>query len=396
MEHLRNKFLRLLGSVGSSPRRYLYDQINWDERFIIITGQRGVGKTTLVLQHIKSYQADLEDVLYVSLDDIYFSAHSLTELVEEFVMNGGRYLFIDEAHRYPGWTQEIKNIYDFYRDLQIIVTGSSALSFFISSADLGRRAAVYHLPELSFREYLYFSGYSLFEPLELQDILKDHEKIALEINTKIKSVKLFREYIRYGAFPFFLEGREKYTDKVEWMIHTVIDNDIPAIENIGYESRLKIKKFLLMMATSVPFRVNISELSRKLATSRDVFTHHLNLLSRAGIITLLTTEGTGHVLVRKPDKIYFSNPNLLFSLNEQADTGTMRETFFLNQMKNRYRVTYPRSGDFLIDNKYLFEVGGKNKTLKQVKDHPGAFLAVDDVEYGHKKSIPLWLFGFLY
>jgi len=396
MENLRAKFLRLLTTVQVSPKRFLYDRINWKNRLIIIKGQRGTGKTTLILQYIKTALKDLEDTLYVSLDDIYFSGNTLSALTEEFITDGGRYLFIDEAHRYKGWSQELKNIYDFYPSLRIVVTGSSALSFSMAGSDLGRRAPVYHLPELSFREYLYFTKKLSFEPLRLEEILSNHEPVATKINARIKSVKHFREYLRYGAYPFILEGRENYADKVLSVIHTVIDSDIPAIENITYESRLKMKKLLLMISTSSPFKVNISELSRKLETSRDMLAKYLNLMYQADILRLLGTGGRGYTVVRKPDKIYLSNPNILYAIHEAADRGTIRETFFLNHLSGNHFVTYPKTGDFLIDNKYLFEIGGKSKNSYQIKEISDAFLAVDGIEYGYKNKIPLWLFGFLY
>lgn len=396
MRNLRIKYLRLLNSIKLKPKRFLYDNIDWQERLIIIKGQRGTGKTTLLLQYIKSNIKDLDESLYVSLDDIYFSGNNLSDMVEEFVTGGGKYLFIDEVHRYKSWSLELKNIYDFYPDLKIVITGSSALSFFIHSADLGRRASIYDLPELSFREYLYFVEGVLFEAISLNDILNKHENIAVSINSKIKSIKLFREYLRMGAYPFVISNRTKYPEKIEAIINTVIDNDISAIENISYESRVKMKKFLLMMATSSPFKINISELSRKMDTSRDIFTKHLNLLSQAGIIKLLTVDGIGYQIIHKPDKIYFSNSNLMYAINERPDIGTVRETFFLNQLSILHKVNYSKSTDFMIDEKYLFEIGGRNKTNKQIKNMPEAYLAVDDTEYGYKNKIPLWLFGFLY
>ncbi len=396
MEKLRAKYLRLLKTIETKKKRFLFDQINWNDRFIIIKGQRGTGKTTLLLQFIKSAFRNLRETLYISMDDIYFAGNTLSELTEEFVMDGGRYLFIDEIHRYKGWSQELKNIYDFYPELYLAVTGSSALAFYINRADLGRRASVYDLPELSFREYLNFTNKTAFEAFGLEDILKNHENMAVEINSKIKSVKLFREYLRTGAYPFILEGKDKYFDKVESMINTVIDSDIPSLENISFESRIKLKKLLLTMATSSPFKVNISELSRKLETTRDVLTKYLNLLNVAGIIKFLSTDGIGHTLIRKPDKIYFNNTNLMYAIHDNIDIGTVRETFFLNQLSVNNKVSYPRAGDFRINNKYTFEIGGKDKTSKQIKDIKDAFLATDNVEYGFKNKIPLWLFGFLY
>ncbi len=396
MERLNTKYLRLLSSVQSKQKRFLFDQINWDDRFVIIKGQRGTGKTTLILQHIISTFKDLSETLYVSMNDIYFSNNTLSELAEAFVMNGGRFLFIDEIHRYKGWSEELKNIYDFYPELHLIVTGSSALAFYINKADLGRRASIYDLPELSFREYLNLAHKMTFKAFNLGEILKNHENIAVEINSKIKSVKLFREYLQTGAYPFILEGKDKYLDKLEAILETVIESDIPAIDNINFESRVKLKKLLLMMASSSPFKVNISELSRKIQTSRDVLTKYLELLNKAGILKFLSSEGIGNTLIRKPDKIYFSNSNLIYAIQEKINTGTIRETFFLNQLSVKNNVSYPKTGDFLISNKYTFEIGGKGKTSKQIKDIKNAFLALDDIEYGFKNKIPLWLFGFLY
>ncbi len=396
MEKLKVKYFRLLNSVQVSSKRFLFDKINWQNRLIIIKGQRGTGKTTLLLQYIKTTFTDYSETLYVSLNDIYFSANTLSDMVEKFVMDGGRFLFLDEVHRYKGWSEELKNIYDFYPDLQMIVTGSSALAFYINQADLGRRASVYDLPELSFREYLNLAYKTNFSAFQLSDILNHHEPLSMDINAKIKSVKLFREYLYSGAYPFVLEGVDKYFDKLEAVINTVIDSDIPAIENITFESRIKLKKLLLMMASATPFKVNISELSRKLQTTRDVLVKYLTLLNKAGVIKFLTTEGIGHTLLRKPDKIYFSNSNLVYVFQDNAGRGTIRETFFLNQLSVGYRIAYPKTGDFLVNGKFIFEVGGKSKTLDQIKSVDNAYLALDDMEYGFKNKIPLWLFGFLY
>ncbi len=396
MERLRTKYLRLLATVDTRKKRFLFNKINWSDRLIIIKGQRGTGKTTLLLQYIKTTFKDTTETLYISLNDIYFSNNSLSGLAEEFVTDGGRFLFIDEVHRYKNWSEELKNIYDFYPELHLIVTGSSALAFYINKADLGRRASVYELPELSFREYLNFAYDTAFEVFDFEDILKNHEKFALEINAQIKSVKLFREYLQSGAYPFFLEGVEKYPEKLEAVMDTVIESDIPALENISFESRIKLKKLLLLMASTSPFKLNISELSRKIQTSRDMLTKYLELLNKAGVIKFLSTEGIGYTLIRKPDKIYFSNSNLIHAIHNPVNTGTVRETFFLNQLSVHHNVAYPKTGDFFVDKKYTFEVGGKGKSSNQIKLLKNAFLAIDETAYGYKNKIPLWLFGFLY
>ena len=325
MKTLRNKYLRLLSATQEKPKRFLFEQIDWNERLIIIKGQRGTGKTTLLLQHIKQrHSNNLDETLYISMDDIYFAAHNLSDFVEEFVIDGGRYLYIDEIHRYKNWSVEIKNIYDFYPDLNLIITGSSALSFYISSADLGRRAALYNLPELSFREYLNFTLNTGFPSYSLNEIIKKSETISVNINKEVKSLKEFRNYLKFGAYPFILNGKDRYFDKLEASINTVIDSDIPAIENISYDSRVKLRKLLYMMSGTLPFKINMSELSRKLETTRDMLSKYLELLNKAGIIKFLTTEGIGYTLIRKPDKIYFSNSNLIYALTANAETGTLR------------------------------------------------------------------------
>jgi len=396
MERLREKYLRLLSSVDLPKKRFLFERINFSDRLIVIKGQQGTGKTTLILQYIKSKFSDIEKILYVSLDDIYFASNTLSDLVDEFVKDGGKYLFIDEVHRYKNWAQEIKNIFDFYPDLYLVITGSSVLDFYINMADLGRRATVYTLPEMSFREYLNINYDFEFQPVKFENIINSAEKLSIEIYGKLKSLKLYREYLKKGAYPFVSINPDSYYDKLEALINTVIDSDIPAIENISYESRHKLKKLMVMLSATLPFKVNISELARKLETTRDVLYKYLYLLSQIGIIRFLSTEGVGHTIFRKPEKIYLSNSNLIYALSNTVNQGTVRETFFLNQVSYVKKVNYSKTADFLIDDKYTFEVGGKNKTQKQIAGTQNSYLALDDIEYGHKNKIPLWLFGFLY
>ncbi len=396
MDKLRQKYLRLLNSVDYTYKRFLYAEIDWEDRFIVIKGQRGTGKTTLILQYIKSNFTNFEQTLYVSLDDIFFAGNTISDVADEFVKYDGKYLFIDEVHRYKNWAQEIKNIYDFNPELNLVVTGSSALDFYINIADLGRRASVYTLPELSLREYLNLVYSKNFQKYDIEDIINNHEQISLKINSEIKSLKMFRQYLIKGAYPFAIENENKFYEKLEAVIDTVIDSDIPSVENITYESRIKLKKLLTLLAGSSPFKVNISELSRKLETSRDVLIKYLHLLNKSGIIIFLSTDGIGHTIIRKPDKIYLSNPNLIYAISYNTNIGTLRETFFLSQVSYFKDIKYPASGDFLVDGKYTFEIGGKNKTQKQISGIKNSFLALDDIEYGHKNKIPLWLFGFLY
>lgn len=396
MEALRNKYLRLLNATQFGFKRYLYHQINWDDRLIVIKGQRGVGKTTLLLQYLKSEVQNHSEALYITLDDIYFTNTSLSELAEDFVLNGGKHLFVDEVHRYPNWSTEIKNIYDFYPDLKVVATGSSAIAIHEGEADLSRRASVYHLQTLSLREYIALTQGVDLNPVDFQDVIQNHEKIAADLNQKIKPILVFNAFLRNGSYPFAKQEDPLFYDKLKTIVNLIIDNDITAVENITYESRIKIKKLLYLISTSVPFKPNIAELSKKVGTSRDVLLKHLHLLSQSGIINLLTQSGVGNSIMQKPDKIYINNPSLMYALDERVNKGTLRETFFMNQVSVTNQVSYPKVGDFLVDNTYLIEVGGKNKTHKQIEGINNAFVVQDDIEYGFKTKIPLWLFGFLY
>lgn len=396
MDSLKTKYLRLLSTFDYSFKRYLYHQINWDDRLIVIKGQRGVGKTTMLLQRIKEQHYQSTEAIYLSLDDMYFSNHRLTDVVEEFVLNGGKALFLDEVHRYPDWSIEIKNIYDFYPDLTIVATGSSAIAIREAEADLSRRASVYHLHTLSMREYLALSKGFWIDPIPLKELLHQHEQIAMEMNGVIKPIPLFQEFLQIGSYPFSHPEDILFHDKLTSMIHLVIDHDIPAIENISYETRLKIKKLLQLLSTSVPYKPNITELSQKVGTSRDILLKYLHLCSQAGILRLLTQSETGNSILQKPEKIYMQNPNLMIALDNRAEIGNLRETFFLNQVSVKYSAHYPKSGDFFVDNTYTFEIGGTQKNRKQIQDIPNAFTALDNLEYGHHTKIPLWMFGFLY
>lgn len=374
----------------------MYQQINWNDQLIIIKGQRGVGKTTLLLQYIVSEIENLTEALYISLDDIYFSNNSLSDTVEEFVQNGGKYLFIDEIHRYINWSVELKNIYDFYPELKVVATGSSAIAIHEGEADLSRRASVYQLNTLSLREYVLLFHNIELPVLSINEIIQNHQQISIDFNRKIKPLKLFNEFLEIGSYPFARLNDAIYYDKLRSIVNLIIDNDISSVENITYETRIKLKKLLYLIATAVPFKPNITELSNKVATSRDVLLRHMYLLARSGLINLLSHEGTGASILQKPDKIYINNPTLMYALDERVNRGTLRETFFMNQLSAVHTVTYPKSGDFLVNNQYLFEIGGKNKTNKQIAGINQAYTALDDIEHGLGTKIPLWLFGFLY
>lgn len=378
--------------------RYLYNEIEWEDRLIGITGARGTGKTTLMLQYLKNNYNNSDKALYVSLDNYYFLRNTLLDLAEDFYINGGRYLFIDEVHKYSNWSIEIKNIYDTFTDLKIIFSGSSALQLHKTGADLSRRAGIYHLHELSFREYINLSQKTDFNAVSLPVLLKNHNIITNKVNNKIKIIPLFKKYTEQGVYPFFMEIKGQFYDRLLNTLNTILENDLMAIEKINYQTTQKLKKIISLIADSVPFKVNISELSRKTELSRDFLLRLLNALDRADVISNIRQKGvpTGHLT--KPDKIYLNNTALLYALSTKQiiSKGILRETFFMNQLILKHQINTAKQGDFLIDGKYIFEIGGKNKTQKQITGIKNSYIAADDIEYGYKNKIPLWLFGFLY
>jgi len=395
MEKLTDKSERILRSVSLSFSRYLLDDIDWNERLIAIRGARGTGKTTLLLQHIKKNK--IKNALYVSLDDLYFTNHTLTELADYFVLMGGRYLCLDEVHKYPGWSKEIKNLYDSYPDLFIVFSSSSALQIDKGEADLSRRAVKYTLHELSFREYLCMVNKTEFDVFTLNEIIQNHKKIASDISRKIVPVKLFHEYLQFGCYPFIQEGKNNYLNKIRWSVGHTVETDLPAIEKITYETVVKLKRLLMVVSDSVPFKPNITDLSQKIGTSRDQLLKYLWLLNNAGLFQLLkqNTLPTGYLT--KPEKIYLNNTSLFYALCDKTpEIGALRETFFMNQVSNRHVLQYSGKADFFVERKYLFEVGGANKTNKQIKNIKNSFVVSDNIETGYANHIPLWLFGFLY
>lgn len=378
--------------------RYLYNRIEWTDRLIGITGARGTGKTTLMLQYLKNNFSEKNDALYVSLDDYYFTTHRLFDLAEEFYLSNGKIIFIDEVHRYPGWATEIKNIYDTFPGIRIVFSGSSALQLHKAEADLSRRVALYHLHELSFREYLILKTGEKYTPLSLEEILNNHHKIAPEIINDIRILPHFREYCKTGVYPFFLEAKGLFYERMKNTVNVIIENDLVAVEKLNYQTVYKLKKLIALLSDSVPFMINVSELSRKTELSRDLILLMFKALDRANLIYPISQKcvPTGHFT--KPDKIYLNNTALLYALssNPQTEAGTTRETFFVNQLSLDHKLNSLKKGDFIVDDKYTFEIGGKNKTKKQIAGIRNAYVAADDIEYGYNETIPLWLFGLIY
>ena len=387
---------RRLAVVDMGFVRFLHDKINWSSRLIGIRGSRGTGKTTLLLQHIKRTFESVDDALWVSLDNLWFKTHTLSDLVEFLYSRGLRYLFVDEVHKYPDWTIVLKNIYDSYPDLNIVYTGSSMLEIDHSKSDLSRRQSLYTLPVMSFREFLSLSMALEVPALSLDDLLRDHVSLAMDLTPRVTILQLFDDYLRRGCYPFFLEAGEEYLLRLAAVATLVIESDMPAVESVSYATIEKTKKLLAIIAQSVPMVPNVSRLVASLESTRDSCLRMLQALERAQIISTLTKTPKSYKRLTSPDKIYLGNTNLMAALGTKVDLGNRRETFFNNQLQVIGNVTMPVKGDFLIDGKYLFEVGGSGKTFDQIKDEPNSFLAVDDVEIGSGSRIPLWMFGLLY
>ena len=362
-----------------------------------IRGFRGIGKTTMLLQYCKEHYGMADEALYLSLDNIYFSANKLLDFVDDFVAVGGKHLFLDEVHKYPDWAMELKNIYDKHPDIKITFTASSLLNIINSQADLSRRALVFDMQGLSFREYLNFVLNSSFDTIDLDTLLQNHIDIGFEICNKIKPLKYFKDYLTTGYYPFFKEDLLFYHKRIGAIINMIIDVEFPLLKNVAVSKLNKIKQLLFIIAQSTPFKPNISKLARKIGITRNTLLEYINYLAETNIINRLYMEAQGISLLQKPDKLYLDNTNLAYALTfDKTDMGNIRETFFLNQLKQGHTITYPKKGDFLVDNKFLFEVGGKNKSTKQILNIDKAFIAADNMEIGYKNKIPLWLFGFLY
>ncbi len=396
IQPLLNAFHRKLTAIDLRFKRYLYCRINWDVRLIGIKGARGVGKTTLLLQHIKETFPDLEKVLYVSLDNLWFENHKLEELVEFLYTHGVAHIYFDEVHRYKNWPALLKHFYDSYPDLNIVYTGSAMLAIDNSVADLSRRQSLYTLSGLSFREYLEYEGIASLPPVEMGQLLADHTKYALDVVSRTKVLKHFNQYLQRGCYPYYREAGDDFLMRVAEVARLVIDSDIPAVEDVTYTTVQKIKKLLMVIAESVPLEPNINKLSAQLESTRDQTLKMLYLLERAGLLWLLTDKPKDYKHLTGPKKIYLNNTNLMYALSTEVSKGTMRETFFANQVGAVSSLTMPKQGDFAADGKYLFEVGGSGKTFDQIADIPNSYLAVDDTETGSGNRIPLWLFGCLY
>ncbi len=395
MEHLIALFNKKLANTSLVFKRYIYDEINWNNQLIVIKGGKGVGKTTLILQHIKEAFDDYTKALYVSLDHIWFSNHSLLELTERFCAYGGTHLFLDEVHKYENWQTEVKNIYDFYPELHIVATGSSMLRLEGAvKGDLSRRARQYDMQGMSFREFLEFEKQIKFPKKTLDEILKDHSYLSAQLTAGIKILPHFKDYLQHGYYPFYKISHDGFIERLQSVVDSVIEVDIPAVSNIEYSTVRKMKRLVQLMASSSPYTPNITTLCKQLESSRNNVLKMLDMADKADIMRqLFTSEGFGSMV--KPSKVLFNNSNLAYAFSG-TNIGTVRESFFASQLSVAHELTMPDAGDFCVDNRYIFEIGGRKKGFSQIKDMPGSYVAADDMEIGGGNKIPLWLFGLLY
>lgn len=389
MEKLFEYSNRLINETDTKFLRYMHNEINWNNRMIGLIGPRGVGKTTLVLQYIKQHLNPIE-TLYITAEDFYFVDNRIIDLVDTFVKFGGKYLFIDEIHKYKDWAKELKLIYDYHKDLNVVFTGSSVLDIKKGASDLSRRAVIYNMQGLSFREYLKLFHDISSRTYSLEDIIQH----KVDIPELEQPLPLFTDYLKEGYYPFALE--DDYDIKLSQVINQTLENDIPIYAEMNVATGRKLKQLLSIISKSVPFKPNMSKIAEMSSISRNNVADYCLYIEEAGMIAQLRDSTGGIRGLGKVDKIYLDNTNLIYNLaNDMSNIGNIRETFFLNQMRVKYDVIASPIADFKI-NDIIFEVGGKNKAQKQIKDTNNGYVVKDDIESGFLNVIPLWQFGLTY
>ncbi|MFN0213316.1 MAG: ATP-binding protein [Saprospiraceae bacterium] len=397
MENLLAKSAALVQRTPENFYRYLFAQVRWDNRLVGIKGARGTGKTTLILQRLKSMQALPTQAAYFSLDDLYFTQNHFSKTVERFYQEGGKTVFLDEVHKYPGWAIEVKNLYDFYPGLNIVFTGSSIVDLVKEEGDLSRRVLMYELQGLSFREFLDLEGAAKIPIFSLERLINRSDDFAAAFPADFRPLEWFKEYLSRGYYPFSREDREGFHQRLQQMVRTVVEYDMATLKGFDPRNARKLLQLLYILSANVPYNPNLTQLAQKADIHRNSVLNYLIYLEQARLIRLISPEGRGLSLLQKPEKIYLNNPNLAFALaGEGNNPGTLRETFFASQVGALHRLTAPPKGDFKVDERWLFEIGGVNKTHHQIADLPESFVVRDGLEFPVGKSLPLWMFGCLY
>ena len=396
MDELYQEFQERLLNVSTTFRRSFMDKIDWNERLNMIVGARGVGKSTLMLQRIKEAHENMEEVLYVSMDYLFASHYTLLDIAKYHYEKGGRYLYIDEIHKYENWSQELKNINDKYQKLKVVASGSSILEIMKGKADLSRRAVDYEMPGLSFREYINIETECNFSTVTIEDIVTNHREIATEILKDIQPGKYFTEYLKKGYYPFYLEGKNQYSKKLNNVLNITLEVDLTQQLNVEVSKINQLKKLVYILTTQAPFTPNISKIAASIGLDRGTLTKYLNYLEKASIVKMLWNKGRSYSILEKPDKLFLHNTNLFYLANREVNIGTLRESFFVNQVSYEHSINLPQKGDFFVDDTYTFEIGGPKKSYKQIADVPDSYIVSDNLSVGTSNRIPVWLFGFLY
>ena len=399
MDKLVALFKRRIEDVSLDVVRNCINDIDWNDRLTALVGSRGVGKTTLMLQYIKlNYYERMSEVLYVSVENLYFMSHTLVDLADDFVMRGGRHLFLDEIHKYQNWSREIKIIYDSYPSLKVTISGSSLLRILNPEADLSRRCLWYKMQGLSFREFLMFY-YKIDLPIfSLEYLLTHTDDVCRKVNAVCQPVKMFHEYLKVGYFPFYKETPNRYYERIENVTNYILEAELPSLCGVDVGNIRKLKMLLAIISTMVPYEVDVTKLATMMQASRNTVVAYFDYLSRAKLINLLYSDLDSLKKLQKPDKVFLENTNSLYALAvDDVKIGTVRETFAVNQLVYAHRVEYGKKyGDLKVDGKWIFEIGGANKTFEQISNLSDFYILADDMEYSAGNKLPLWCLGFLY
>lgn len=401
MDKLFERHDEYLSGVPMDFVRGFAGEIDWSLRLIAIKGPKGVGKSTLMLQHIKrNFAPDDRHVLYCSVDTSYFTSHTLVDTADRFCKLGGRYLFMDEIHKYENWSREVKEIYDLHHDLHLVVSGSSLLQINDGQSDLSRRMMQYLMPGLSYREFLRMDQGMSLDPISLERLLEAPNAFCNKVKEQCHPLEHFARYLKCGYYPFYFEGGSSFQCRVESVVNYIVDSELTRFRGLEVGSTRRIKALLKVLSQMVPYEVDISKLSKNIGIQRPTTLKYLRHLEEAALILRLFTDLDSVGDLQKPDKILLDNSNLLYAISDQnPDIGTVRETFFCNQLVSAgHKVEHGgvKSGDFRVDGDFVVEVGGRDKGFHQVKDEARAYVAADDIDSASLHKIPLWAFGFLY
>lgn len=398
MEILFKKHKMLISQVRMDIVREITNAISWEKPLVAIRGSRGVGKTTLMRQYIRRhYGTSAGEALYCVMDSMYFTSNTLLDLSEKFHNMGGKHLFLDEVHKYPNWSREIKEINDLYPDLKITFTGSSLIQILNADADLSRRVLSYTMEGLSFREYMHFYHNIQLPVYSLEDILTDADRICDEVNAVCRPLKMFNEYIKVGYYPFYDGDETEYYSRIENVISFIIDQEMVQVCGIDPAYTRKLKAMLMFLSSNIPYEVNIAKLASYLELNKNTVLNYLSHMQRAELLHLIYSDNKSVTKMQKPDKIFLHNTNMLCALTDENKTGTLRECFVVNQLSVGHTVEYGKTqGDFRIDGKWTFEVGGQDKSFDQIADLPNSFILADNMEFPVGKKLPLWMVGLTY